>query len=192
MPTSAQTTSTSANTPSGAAHSTQRTMVIMVSPTILMISRMRSRRSLSCRLSAKPKNIANTTSGSIALADATASTLLGISEDSHCAAVGALASVSGACSAARKVCMVALSCGTRPSSAGVTTAEKLAAATSSTMNTRIALRAVRPDAAALLAVLTPTITSAVTSGTTVICSALSHSRPIGRANSATCSASAGS
>src|SRR5574344_2147780 len=40
--------------------------------------------------------------------------------------------------------------GTRHSSAGVTTAEKLAAVTSSLMNTRIALRAVRPDAAALL------------------------------------------
>ncbi|MNM77800.1 hypothetical protein D3C81_896670 [compost metagenome] len=54
----------------------------------------------------------------------------------------------------------------------------------------IALRAVRPEAAALLAVLTPTITSAVTNGTTVICNALSQSRPTGRTTSAICKASA--
>ena len=85
--------------------------------------------------------------------------------------------------------MVASSCGTHPSNAGVTSAAKLADSTSSTMNTPSALRAMRPEAAALLAVLTPTITSAVTSGTTVICRALSHSRPMGRATPATCKAS---
>ena len=53
----------------------------------------------------------------------------------------------------------------------------------------IALRAARPEEAALLALFTPMITSAVTSGTTVICRALSHSRPTGRAHSATCRAS---
>ncbi|MNN18917.1 hypothetical protein D3C81_1321370 [compost metagenome] len=68
-------------------------------------------------------------------------------------------------------------------------AENAAEPTSRIRNTMIALRAVRPEAAALLAVLTPTITSAVTKGTTVICSALSQSRPMGRTTSAIFSAS---
>src|SRR5690606_166545 len=59
-------------------------------------------------------------------------------------------------------------------------------------NTAIARRAVRPEAAASVAALTPSTTSAATSGTTVICRALSHSRPMGCTRSAVRAARAGS
>src|SRR5690606_40977535 len=76
--------------------------------------------------------------------------------------------------------------------AGAATAANAPDSASSTTNTNIAVRAVRPDAAASAAELIPTTTSAATSGTTVICSAFSHSLPTGYTTSATCVARAGS
>jgi hypothetical protein len=70
-------------------------------------------------------------------------------------------------------------------------AANAAPAPSSMMKTSIARRAVRPEAAASLAEVTPITTSDTTSGTTVICKALSQSRPIGCMNAAAVSAVAG-
>jgi hypothetical protein len=92
-------------------------------------------------------------------------------------------------------CRAASSAGSRgtiDNASGAMIAVNTAQAVSTNRNTTIDRRATRPEAAASLAVLTPTMTSASTSGTTVICSALSQSLPTGCATSAMRTASAGS
>src|SRR3546814_17032835 len=77
-PERAHTARISANTPAGAAHSTQRTITIMASAMAWKKSTIFDRWSAPIRVRAKPKNSANTTSGSIALCAAAAIALLGI------------------------------------------------------------------------------------------------------------------
>jgi hypothetical protein len=79
-------------------------------------------------------------------------------------------------------------CGNKENTSGAASAANSAPPVRITMNTTIARRAMRPEAAASVAVLTPTTTSASTSGTTVICSAFNHSLPTGCTALATCSA----
>src|SRR5690606_29309109 len=140
----------------------------------------------------KPKNIENTTSGSIALLAAAAIALLGMMPDSHAPGSVPCGSASGAWIAARNAATTASSRGRAESTAGAATAANAPDSASSTTNTNIAVRAVRPEAAASAAELIPTTTSAATSGTTVICSAFSHSLPTGYTISATRVACAGS
>jgi hypothetical protein len=59
-----------AKTPSGAAHSTQRTMTIMVSAMAPNRSSTMALRAADRRVAARPKNMPNTTSGSMALSAA--------------------------------------------------------------------------------------------------------------------------
>src|SRR5690606_14433450 len=192
-PTRAQTASTSANTPSGATHSTQRTTWIMVSAMACTSSSRRARRSGSMRVVAKPKNSANTTSGSMALAAAAASALLGMTVVIHSAKEGARPMAAPSAPMARRNASTsAWSRGTSDSRPGAITAVKLPEASSRMANTAMARRAVRPEAAASAAEVTPSTTSAATSGTTVICRALSQSRPTGWARSAARAPSAGS
>ena len=142
------------------------------------------------RDTAKPKNRANTTNGSIALCAAAISALLGTmplsqSAQPTCAAGGAFADTAPPSAAANDGWRV-----NRPYNIGAATAATVTPIVSSTTNTTSARRAVRPDAAASLAALTPTTTSANTSGTTVICRALSQRRPRGWIQSATFTATA--
>ena len=65
-------------------------------------------------------------------------------------------------------------CGNSASSGGASSAATAAPSASTTMMATSVRRAMRPEAAASLAVFTPTTTSASTSGTTVICKALSQ------------------
>ena len=73
----------SAKTPSGAAHKTQRTIVIMASAMALSTSTSRALRSADSRVAATPKNMPNTTSGSMALSAAAWIGLVGASAFSH-------------------------------------------------------------------------------------------------------------
>ncbi len=74
----------SANTPSGAAHNTQRTMVTMTSASVWNKSTAWARRRASTRVSAKPNSSAHTTSGNIAPCAAAAMTLLGMIVANRC------------------------------------------------------------------------------------------------------------
>jgi hypothetical protein len=71
------------------------------------------------------------------------------------------------------------SCGASDSSKGAAKAVKKELALSRATKTSSARRAVRPEEAVSLAVVTPMTTNAKTRGTTVICSALSQSLPTG-------------
>jgi hypothetical protein len=143
-------------------------------------------------VSANPKNRANTTSGSIALWAAAAIALVGMIVAIQSPKPVDTVDAEAAGIAARSFSMSAGSRGRNESSSGARIATNTAPALSSSANTTIARCAVRPDAAASLAALTPTTTRANTSGTTVICSALSQSRPIGCTTSADDDASIGS
>ena len=76
-PERAHTDRISANTPSGAAHSTQRTITIIASAIAWKNSISSARRAGAIRVNAKPRNSANTTSGSIALCAAAMIALFG-------------------------------------------------------------------------------------------------------------------
>ena len=192
VPALAQTARTSAKTPSGATQSTQRTMTIMASAMDWKNSIMRARRCVSMRVRAKPKNRANTTSGSIALCAAAAMALLGMTVANQSPSPTGAAGMASVAIDARRWAMSAGSRGRNESAIGATMAANAAPVPSSKANATMARRAVRPEAAASLAALTPTTTRASTSGTTVICRALSQSRPIGWAIRAARSAHCGS
>src|SRR5690606_37067746 len=191
-PARAQTARISAKTPNGAAHSTQRTTTIIASAIAWKKPTMRSRWTGSIRVRAKPKNSANTTSGSIALSAAAAIALLGTIATSESAQLAGATAAPPLPAAPDSAWARSGSGVTSDSAAGATIAVKAAAPARISRNTMIARRATRPELAASLAVFTPTITSASTSGTTVICSALSHSLPNGCTMSATRTPSAGS
>ncbi len=76
-PARAHTERISANTPSGAAHNTQRTITIIASAMAWKNSTSIVRRAGAILVRAKPRNSANTTSGNIALCAAAAIALLG-------------------------------------------------------------------------------------------------------------------
>ena len=69
------TPSVRANTPTGAAHSTQRTMAIIASAIVSKNSVSARRRGSASRVTAKPKNAANTTRGRMA---SSAAALIGL------------------------------------------------------------------------------------------------------------------
>src|SRR5690606_5135158 len=122
---------------------------------------------------------ANTTSGNIAPAAAAATALPGITVANQSAKPTDAAATSALGAVVRRVSMSSGSRCRNDRANGATIAVSAAAAASTSANTTIARRAVRPDAAASCAALTPTTIRATTSGTTVICNACSHSRPIG-------------
>src|SRR6185312_9566473 len=192
MPDRADTEKISAKTPSGASASTQRTMTIMASAMVWKKSSSNLRRSGITRIKAKPRNRANTTSGSMALCAAAMMALLGM-----IALTASVQSSGAACAVAvvaawSRVARSAGSCGNRENTPGATAAVNNAPPVNSTMKTTMARRATRPDAAASDAVLTPITINANTSGTTVICSPLSHNMPMGCTTCAACAAVTGS
>ncbi len=186
MPARAHTARISANTPNGAAHSTQRTITIIASAIAWKKSTSLARWSPPMRVSAKPKNSANTTSGSIALSAAAAIALLGTIATRESAQLAGWVAAAAPVPAA--LCRAAARSGSRGTSASSAIQTQSCAVLrikAATTRAAIARRPPRPVAAASAAVLTPTITNASTSGTTVICSALSQSLPKGCTASAT-------
>ena len=102
------TPSARANTPTGAAHSTQRTMVIMIWPMLSKKSFTALRRSSGSRVVAKPKKAANTTSGRMAFSDAAFRAFSGARPETKPTKVGAALATSGAAVApARKAAAAA-------------------------------------------------------------------------------------
>ena len=121
MPACAQTASTSANTPIGAASNIQRTITIMVSAMPWQKPMTCARRSSCTRVRANPKNSANTTTGSIAPCAAAMMALLGTMEPIQSASAGAPAAPAGG----SVPCSVAVSAslgGTIASTSGATMA----------------------------------------------------------------------
>ncbi len=183
-PARAVSANTSAKMPTGAAHSTQCTITIMVSLMAFMKPITCARGASSIRVRAKPKNSANVTKGNIALAAAAAIALLGMMAISELAQPPPTCGCSTMCPP-----IAAATAGSGwiiESTSGASTAVITAAAVSRTMKVMMALRATRPEWAASLAWLIPTTTSANTSGTTVICKAFSHSLPNGSTMPAIC------
>ena len=190
-PARAQTARISANTPIGATHSTQCTITIIASamawkkPTICVRARRfdaGQREAEEQREHHQRQHRALRGGGDRIAGDDRGER---IGPAGRCG--------SGASPAAlRKASASAGSRGISDSASGATTAVNAAPPLSSARNTTIDAARGAPEAAASLAVFTPTMTSASTSGTTVICSAFNHSRPTGCTTSATLPASAGS
>src|SRR5690349_7294165 len=186
-----QTLKASANTPSGAAHKTQRTTMTVVSASVWNRSIAWARRRGSIRVNAKPNNSAQRTKGNIAACAAAAMTLLGMIVANRWANPADASAAGGVPMAARKDAINSGSRGSSESWNGANTAANVAPAQSRTRKTTMARRAVRPDTAASLVDATPRITSATTSGTTLICNAFNHRLPMGCATAATSFARSG-
>ena len=140
-PARAVSASTSAKIPTGATHSTQRTITIIASLIDLKKSTTWVRLASSMRVRAKPKNSAKVTSGSIAPAAAAATALLGT------IAVSALAQPPVVCgnsaSWPRNAAATAGSGCSSDSAIGASTAVMVAAPASSTRKMMIARRSGR-------------------------------------------------
>ena len=169
----------SANTPTGASRSTQCTITSSASAIAWKKPTSRARASGSIRVTAKPKATAKTTSGSIAPSAAACTGFTGTMPCHHAAA--AVAVGTSPALTLRNAAAEPASTGHADRISGNRSAASAAEAVSSAIISPSARAASPPVPTVSEAEAMPVITSAKTSGTIPIRSALSHSPPTGSA-----------